>query len=60
MLQNKAVKTITHINWKSSPSPSYHYLNILKLDQLYKLEVSNIMHSLYFKQHPYNLSQNFT
>jgi len=33
---------------------------MLKLKQLYKLEVSNIMHSLYFKQHPYNLSQNFT
>jgi len=59
-LQNRAVKTITHTDWKSSPNPSYHSLNILKLDQLCKLEVSNIMHSLYFNQHPYNLSQNFT
>jgi len=25
-LQKKAVKTITHTDWKSSPNPSYHSL----------------------------------
>jgi len=59
-LQNKAVKTITGTNWNGSANPSYKSLNILKLNEIYKLEVGKVMYLIQSKQYPHNISHNFT
>ena len=43
-LQNKAVKIISGANYQESANPYYKDLNILKVTDLYKLEVAKLMH----------------
>jgi len=44
----------------TSINPYYKQLGILKFEDIYKLEVAKIMHTIWNKQHPENLSQYFT
>jgi len=56
-LQNKAVKFIANGQWNDSPNPLYNELNVLKIEQIFKIEVAKIMHRIYFKQQPQTIIQ---
>jgi len=56
-LQNKAVKHIANGQWNDSPNPFYKELNILIIEQIFKLEVAKIMHRIYFKQQLQTITQ---
>ena len=48
-LQNKAVRIISRTSIKDRITPNYHRLEILKLDDLYTLEIAKLMYQ--FTQH---------
>ena len=54
-LQNKAIRFITDSKLKMSTNPQYYKLGILKLPQLYTLEIAKLMHQ--YSHH--NLPQPF-
>ena len=58
-LQNKAVKFICAAKFCDSSSPYYKRLKILKLTDLYKLEVGKFIHASLKKMLPNNLSNYF-
>ena len=58
-LQNKAVKSICAARFCDSSSPYYKRLKILKLTDLYKLEVGKFIHANFKKMLPKNLSNYF-
>ena len=58
-LQNKAIKFISAAKFYNSSSPYYKRLKILKLKDLYKLEVGKFIHSNFKKMLPKNLSNYF-
>ena len=58
-LQNKAVKFICAAKFCDNSSPYYKRLKILKLKDLYKLEVGKFIHSNFKKMLPKNLSNYF-
>ena len=58
-LQNKAVKFICAAKFCDSSSPYYKRLKILKLKDVYKLEVGKFIHSNFKKMLPKNLSNYF-
>ena len=43
-LQNKAVRIISRTSIKDRITPNYHRLEILKLDDLYTLEIAKLMY----------------
>ena len=51
-LQNKTLKAIGRLNWRKSPKHLYHRFEILKIDDLYKLELSKFMHRFFKKALP--------
>ena len=59
MTQNKAVKFICAAKFCDSSSPYYKRLKILKLKDLYKLEVGKFIHANLKKMLPKNLSNYF-
>ena len=58
-LQNKPVKFICAAKFWDSSSPYYKRFKILKLADLYKLEVGKIIHANFKKMLPKNLSNYF-
>ena len=58
-LQNKAVKFICAAKFCDNSSPYYKRLKILKLTDLYKLEVGKFIHANFKKMLPNNLSNYF-
>ena len=46
-LQNKSLKAIGRLNWRTSPIHLYHRFEILKIDDLYILELSKFMHRFF-------------
>ena len=47
LLQKRAVRIITRSNSKAYTKPLFHKLQILKLHDLYALEIAKLMHRLY-------------
>ena len=47
MLQKRAVRIITHSKSKAHTKPLFHKLQILKLQDLYTLEIAKLMHRLH-------------
>jgi len=54
--QNKIFKNTNGVNRNHSVSHLYDEVNILKVEDIYKLEVVNIMHSIRNKEQLHNLS----
>ena len=44
ILQNKAIRIISNCNRRTSITPFYHKLEILKISELYKFEIAKLMH----------------
>ena len=44
ILQNKAIRIISNCNRRTSITPFYHKLGILKIPELYKFEIAKLMH----------------
>jgi len=51
-LQNKAIKIIRGDTWRESATPNYSKLKILKLQDLYLLELATFMFKFKIKQLP--------
>ena len=51
-LQNKALKAIGHLGWRTSPKHLYRKFKILKLNDLYKIELSKFVYSYISKYTP--------
>ena len=47
ILQKRAVRIITRSNSKAHTKPLFHKLQILKMHDLYTLEIAKLMHRLY-------------
>jgi len=45
-LQNKAVKFIANGQWNDSPNPFYKELQVVKIEQIFKLKVAKIIHRI--------------
>ena len=45
--QNKALKIMTNSRWHHSASPLYQKLQLLKFNDIVKLQLANIMHSVH-------------
>jgi len=58
--QNKVLRTINGINRDHSVSHLYGEINILKLEDIHKLELAKILHNIWNKQQPHNLSLYFS
>ena len=55
VLHNKIIRAMTYSSFRTKITPLYKKLNLLKLDDIYSLELGKIMH----KFHPGNLPDNF-
>ena len=51
-LQNKALKAIGHLGWRTFPKQLYRQFKILKLNDLYKIELSKFVYSYISKYTP--------
>jgi len=51
---------MTYISFRSKLDPLYKYLNLLKVDDIYKLEIGKIMHEMHAGIPPDNFKQPFT
>ena len=60
ILQNKVLKIIAGGNWLDNATQYYAKLNVLKLDDLYKFEISKLMHQLVNNKLPQQFSLLFT
>ena len=60
ILQNKAVKLIGGGNYLDRATPYYSKLNILKLPDLYKLEIAKFVHRFMHNTLPQSFSNFFT
>ena len=59
-LQNKAVRIISRTSIKDRITPNYHRLEILKLDDLYTLEIAKLMHQFTPNKLPDTFDHYFT
>ena len=59
-LQNKAIKIITDSKLRMSSNPQYYKLGILKLPELYTLEIAKLMHQYSHHNLPQPFSTFFT
>ena len=59
-LQNKAVRIISRTSIKDRITPNYHRLEILKLDDLYILEISELMYQFTQNKLPDTFDHYFT
>ena len=46
VLNRRALRIICNVPWNTHTTPLFHKLNILKLEDLYKLQISRIMHQI--------------
>ena len=51
-LQNEALRAIGNAKWYTPVGPLYHKFNILKLSDLYRLELGKFMHKFFSKSIP--------
>ena len=51
---------MTYSSYRSRISPLYEKLNLLKIDDIYILEISKFMHRLHWGRIPINIDQLFT
>ena len=58
-LQNKAIKVIGGCNYNDSATPLYLEFEVLKLVELYKLEVAKLIYDCIHNNIPYSLSNMF-
>ena len=59
-LQNKAVRIISRTSIKDRITPNYHRLEILKLDDLYTLEIAKLMYQFTQNKFPDTFDHYFT
>ncbi len=57
ILQKKAIKIVTNSEYNAHTTPLFHTLNILKLQDLYKLQLANFIYGLNKGIHPSSLQQ---
>jgi len=60
VLHNKVLRAMTYSSYKSRVSPLYKKLNLLKIDDIYILEIGKFMHKLHWGRIPVNFDQFFT
>ena len=60
VLHNKVLRAMTYSSYKSRVSPLYKKLNLLKIDDIYILEIGKFMHRLQWGRIPVNFDQLFT
>jgi len=60
VLHNKVLRAMTCSSYKSRVSPLYKKLNLLKIDDIYILEIGKFMHRLHWGRIPVNFDQLFT
>ena len=60
ILQNKAVKLLAGVHWRHSSSSVYKSLNILKLDDMIKLQTALFVHRHFNNNLPINFQGYFT
>jgi len=60
VLHNKIIKAMAYSSLRSKLDPQYKYLNLLKVKDLYNLEIGKIMHKIHFANPPDNFKQLFT
>ena len=60
ILQKRAVRAIAKIKYRESTENVFNELNILKVEELNKLEISLLMYKFYNNQLPKNLSDIFS
>ena len=58
--QNKAMRAITKQSWSDRITPIYCRLQVLKINDLYKLETSKFMHQFSDKSLPASFEKYFT
>ena len=59
-LHNKVLRAMTYSSYKSRVSPLYKKLNLLKIDDIYILEIGKFVHRLHWGRIPVNFDQLFT
>ena len=59
VLHNKVLREMTYSSYKSRVSPLYKKLNLLKIDDIYILEIGKVMHRLHWGRIPANFDQLF-
>ena len=59
VLQNKAMRAISGVGWSESATPLYQRYEILKVEDMYKLELAKFMHSLVSQSLPPSLINYF-
>jgi len=52
-LQNKAIRLVANKPWNTSTNPLYHKMNILKQQDIIKLQIGKIMHDLHHDKFQY-------
>jgi len=52
VVHNNILRTITYNNYRCHITPVYKYLNILKLHNIYKLELAKLMHTFHHEMLP--------
>ena len=60
LLQNKAMLAITKQRWSDRITPIYRRLQVLKINDLYKLETAKFMHQFLDKSLPASFEKYFT
>jgi len=60
VLHNKIIRAMTYSSFRSKLDPLYKYLNLLKVVDIYKLEIGKIMHKMHAGNPPDNFKQLFT
>jgi len=60
VLHNKVLIAMTYSSYKSRVSPLYKKLNLLKIDDIFILEIDKFMHRLHWGRIPVNFDQLFT
>jgi len=60
VLHNKVVRAMTYSSCKSRVSRLYKNLNLLKINDIYILEIGKLMHDLHWGRIPVNFDQLFT
>ena len=57
---NKIIRTMTYSSFRTKITPLYKKLNLLKLDDIYSLELGNTMHKFHSGNLPDNFNHFFT
>ena len=60
VLHNKVLRATTYSSYKSRVSPLYKNLNLLKINDIYILEIGKFMHNLHWGRIPVNFDHLFT